>query len=307
MARLNLEDRLFGDPRLDHLSIVLKCNKAEALGKLAFLWHASQEREVVVASAAQIGRWCYVFEQQEVEQLIGGLVAAEFVFETKGGYEIKGNREQVGAIKKFRARGAKGGRATKKKWDGEKNEQACNTSEQLKKEEGLKPSVSHACATLEAGLKPSVSSAQYNSIQFNSIQGNTIQDNTESKSMPRPKKVEAVSDHDNDLGQRWAEYTKAEYPFLKPKPDEYAQAIAKVRRTVGLNDEQLDYLFEFVQTDEFWKQNCQSPVGLLRKSKNGLRKIDNILSRIKSKVQPTTEILRWAQEMDRQQAEMKGS
>jgi hypothetical protein len=231
--------------------------------------------------------------------LIGGLVAAEFVFETKVGYEIKGNREQVGAIKKFRARGAKGGRATKKKWDGEKNEQACNTSEQLKKEEGLKPSVSHACATLEVGLKPSASSAQYNSIQFNSIQGNTIQDNTESKSIPRPKKVEAVSDHDNDLGQRWVEYTKAEYPFLKPKADEYVQAIAKVRRMVGLNDEQLDYLFEFVQTDEFWRQNCQSPIGLLRKSKNGLRKIDNILAKIKAKIAPQAKLQRWAEDLDK--------
>jgi len=127
----------------------------------------------------------------------------------------------------------------------------------------------------------------------------TSEPENKKKTMPRPKKVEAVSDHDNDLGQRWAEYTKAEYPFLKPKPDEYVQAIAKVRRMVGLNDEQLDYLFEFVQSDDFWKQNCQSPIGLLRKSKNGLRKIDNILAKIKAKVAPQAKLQHWAENMDK--------
>ena len=61
----------------------------------------------------------------------------------------------------------------------------------------------------------------------------------------------------------------------------FAQACRKVRDSANLTHEGLAQVFVFISGDDFWKQNALSPAGLLAKSKNGLRKIDNILARMK--------------------------
>lgn len=121
---------------------------------------------------------------------------------------------------------------------------------------------------------------------------------TEPISKPSRKRAVSVSDHDLELGKKWADWTESEYPYLKAKASTYAEAIAKVRKAVGLDDKQLDYLFDFVKADPFWRQNCQSPAGLLKKSQNGMRKIDNILAKVKAKVEPEIKASRWAADRD---------
>jgi hypothetical protein len=84
-----------------------------------------------------------------------------------------------------------------------------------------------------------------------------------------------------DLAQRWVDHAMKYWPHLKPNRLEYAKALSQVKRSLQIQDDALNYLFEFICADDFWRDNCQSPAGLLRKSRNGVRKIDNILSNMR--------------------------
>ena len=307
MARVTIEDRFFSDPRIDALQHLMGWSRQETIGRIISIWHASQERLLVKVTAKQLGFWGCIFDEQGIEKLVSSLVASEFVDKVGDKFQIRGNQKHVAALKKYQDRGRKGGEATKRKFQKDKNvknsELPDNALENIEENGGLKaqhtPSTSHA----KEGVKPSTSTAQFNSIQFNSIQGNSIQDNTEN-SKPSRKRDVSVSDHDTELGKKWADWTAGEYSHLKPKPEVYAEAIAKVRKSVGLNDAQLNYLFDFVKADPFWSQNCQSPAGLLKKSQNGMRKIDNILAKIKAKVEPDIKASRWAADLDAKEAEL---
>jgi hypothetical protein len=187
MARVNIEDRFFGEPRLAKLQHLMGCSRFEAIGLLVTLWHGSQERLTVIATPQQISDWCEVFDPDQATKLIDVLVSCEYITKVRGGYEIKGNRLQVESLEKYKNRGRKGGAATKNRW---KKSSKCNEPESQDKVEGLKPSTSTATSLAQAGLKPSTSTAQFNSMQGNSMQGNTIQDKEEytstSVSLPAP-------------------------------------------------------------------------------------------------------------------------
>ena len=70
---------------------------------------------------------------------------------------------------------------------------------------------------------------------------------------------------------------------MRAKPEVYALAIQKTKKSKGLGEKEIDFIFEFIVSDTFWSDNCQSPAGLLRESKNGVKKIDNILAKMKQK------------------------
>lgn len=57
----------------------------------------------------------------------------------------------------------------------------------------------------------------------------------------------------------------------------FALELEKVAKATDMNEFGISELLKFIQSDDFWREVAVSPEGLLRKSKNGLRKIDNIL------------------------------
>ena len=123
---------------------------------------------------------------------------------------------------------------------------------------------------------------------------------TKSKLIPKTKsltpakkprtKAKKINYHTEDfeLGKKWHQYALAEMKWsTAPKSwnDEFfATSIALVKRRSGLDHNQMTKIYEFVKDDNFWSGNALSPKSLLNKSgNNDLRKLDNIISSIRSR------------------------
>ena len=101
------------------------------------------------------------------------------------------------------------------------------------------------------------------------------------------------------VGADWLEHALKQMPW-KAKASgwnamAFGEVLRKVKNTVGLNDEGMRAVFEHVSEDDFWAQNAVSPKGLLTKSKSGLKKIDTILSQMKTpEMRRNEKIIEWA-------------
>jgi hypothetical protein len=134
---------------------------------------------------------------------------------------------------------------------------------------------------------------------------NTISSPVSPKAKPRAKRVSVItySEIDKALAQDWANLAVSISPTCNPDVSKYAEAIASVKRTVGVSDEQMRKTFEFIASDDFWRLNAYSPCGLLKKSaRNGNRKIDNILSRMipATRLTKEQEMFAWAERQVKQ-------
>ena len=96
------------------------------------------------------------------------------------------------------------------------------------------------------------------------------------------KKYTAI---DFSLASRWLDFAKEVMSWKKApsswNAENWANDLAKIRRVTDINDEGLIALFEFIKNDDFWMKNAMSPATLLKKGKNDLRKIDNILLKMR--------------------------
>lgn len=113
MARVNLEDRAFGDQALTKLANeilrakyeVLDLARCGALGIVSFLWHESQGRGVVDATAEEIDRWT------GFDGMAPLLAKCGYVSPTsEGKFRIHGNAEQLSGIKSWVDQRAEAGR-----------------------------------------------------------------------------------------------------------------------------------------------------------------------------------------------------
>ncbi len=118
-----------------------------------------------------------------------------------------------------------------------------------------------------------------------------------------PKPLKAThSESDLAVGSSWLEYALVEMPWKSDDPSwtalAFAEGLAKVRRATGVSDEGLVELLRFVSADDFWRDKACSPAGLLKKSaRNGERKIDNILVRMRTKTDRAVDALsEWVRE-----------
>lgn len=98
MARVNLEERLFGDARLNRLCRRLKWSIREALGCVSWLWHDSQERLRTEASFDDIADWVRAASDEEATAIVKALCEAEFITAvTENTFRIHGNEKHVAA------------------------------------------------------------------------------------------------------------------------------------------------------------------------------------------------------------------
>jgi hypothetical protein len=116
------------------------------------------------------------------------------------------------------------------------------------------------------------------------------------------KKTEPT-EFDMELAEKWITFSLDQMSWLKPTIPAYANAIRKIRKSVGLSEIQMTELFEFIVEDDFWAPNAVSPAGLLSKSKNGLRKVDNVLQTLLKTRYGHLDVTKWAKDMDAQDAQ----
>ena len=95
---------------------------------------------------------------------------------------------------------------------------------------------------------------------------------------------------DIELAERWYAWAKENDPNTRYNLTSFIEDITKLKATIqdhmAFDDvhHMFDYLFEWIQHDNFWSENAKSPCGLKNKSKadKTLRKFDQILKRFTS-------------------------
>lgn len=124
MARVNIEDYAFGERRLQRLAQLLAWDMRTTLGCLAYLWHESQEKLRTHATAAELAEWCWASSLEEGERIVSALVTTGYISREGDHYKIHGNETQIENRVTAMSKAAKGGQATKEKWERIKAEKA---------------------------------------------------------------------------------------------------------------------------------------------------------------------------------------
>lgn len=113
MAKTEIEERAWSDPRLGKLAKALGVRRVYAMGLLAKLWHDSQEEEVNRATADDLESWLELSpdESDGVRRALVGAGYATSIDEHV--FRIKGNALR---IKKVRASKARASTASEARW-----------------------------------------------------------------------------------------------------------------------------------------------------------------------------------------------
>lgn len=117
--------------------------------------------------------------------------------------------------------------------------------------------------------------------------------------LPTGPKFKSLTLLERSLGDDWLAHALKEMPWKEKASGwdstTFAEQLRKVKNSTGLNDDGLRAVLDFVSEDAFWTKNAVCPKGLLNKVKSGLRKIDTILSQMKTPVMRRDEkLLEWA-------------
>ncbi len=99
---------------------------------------------------------------------------------------------------------------------------------------------------------------------------------------PIPSGLEVI---DLELAHAWGEFAQSQSRSTKPSPKKWSNTVRLLREKDGLSHEELWSMLEFVKNDEFWRPNAISIEGLRTKSKNGLKKFENILTAMQQRPQ----------------------
>ena len=81
---------------------------------------------------------------------------------------------------------------------------------------------------------------------------------------------------DYALGDSWWDFAYSVVPTMKRNREASANAIRLMREVDGLTEAQIRETLEFIRGDQFWRQQALSPVALRGRSKNGLKKLENV-------------------------------
>jgi hypothetical protein len=104
----------------------------------------------------------------------------------------------------------------------------------------------------------------------------------ETKPATRRQATAKITEGDILLAEKWAAHTQGIQTWAKIDLAKFEEGISHVRRNIGLTDEEMAALFEWIRKDSFWHNKALSPKNLMnRTKKDGPRKIDYILQGFK--------------------------
>lgn len=169
MARVNLENHLFGDPRLmilcaymENAPSMQQAYYMQCLGMLALLWHESQSEQISIATSDQIRRWTLC---PKSDATIEALEGAGFIRRTEdGSWEIVGNDKQIDCLK---SNHIKAKSAANARWRKDKEKDDVDA--------------------------PSISNTNINSLSYSSSSKSNYENKQKSKNTRQPDTVDCVS------------------------------------------------------------------------------------------------------------------
>jgi hypothetical protein len=110
----------------------------------------------------------------------------------------------------------------------------------------------------------------------------------------RPAVKSKASEADFLLAEKWAAHAHEVQPWAEQDVAKFADGIRRVRKSIGLSDEEMAAVFEWIRKDEFWRDKALSPGNLLNRSKpNSPRKIDHILQQFKKQWDKAKAVHEW--------------
>jgi len=122
MARLNIEERLFSEPRARRLALALGWNEFEAIGLLNFLWYDSQSKDRASGTSEEILEWTradMIAEGSQLDKIVPALLKCGFISEEGNDcFLIHGNENQI-KDRKFRL--SKARKAAEARWTGKED------------------------------------------------------------------------------------------------------------------------------------------------------------------------------------------
>jgi len=98
---------------------------------------------------------------------------------------------------------------------------------------------------------------------------------------PRMLKYSFFPEHQS-LAEDWAEYGREQMPTLKINIEQWANELRLIEKNEKVPLGFLRAMLEFVRRDSFWCNQAPSIMGLRGKSKNGMRKFENIITAMKN-------------------------
>ncbi len=289
MARLNIDDEFFLDPRLTLLARKLTHRDDEvtayevyqAIGMCVKFWSVAQSywrRGIEVVPAELVSE--FGFDR---------LVEVGLAENREGGIYCKGASHHfkwlVDSTEKATAAGHASARARREKFGNAIPSNASNSKTTRPRRTQKSSSEISSARTSE---QPPPNSP--NDITLALTPDITLAPTLDKRRVPPPSEV------DLEVGSEWFCFALKEMPWTAPPKGwnevSFAQALVKVRQKTNLNDDGIRQLFKFIDGSDFWRRNALSPIGLLTVGKNGIRKIDTILSQMKPKEDKTDRALR---------------
>jgi hypothetical protein len=106
---------------------------------------------------------------------------------------------------------------------------------------------------------------------------------TERREEERERKKYTPDPLDLAFANEWAAYAKEVSPTVRPDANKWAYTLQLLKERDGVTDQELVDMLAFVKDDAFWRNQAASLEGLRSKSKNGLKKFENILAAMKQR------------------------
>ncbi len=88
------------------------------------------------------------------------------------------------------------------------------------------------------------------------------------------------------ISREWLEWSTGKFPFLAKRmtQEKFYSALMKTKKTLEMTSEQIEAMYRWIKKDSFWSEHAISPSSLLTDSRNGIKKIDNILSQMRNQI-----------------------
>lgn len=88
------------------------------------------------------------------------------------------------------------------------------------------------------------------------------------------------------VSREWRDWSAGKYPYLAKRltVETYYRDLMKAKKYAGMSSEQIEAMFQWIKQDDFWRDHAIAPKSLLTESKNGMKKLDNILTRMRNSI-----------------------
>jgi hypothetical protein len=290
MARINLETEFWDDPRLDLLEKQIASTER----------NCRHEARGCFLSAMRMAQKYWAPKNGKSEQLIPHDIWEAFGFQIlidvglaeqrEEGIYVKGSKENFKWLVERKRAGKIGGKNSGKSRSSnaeakrsKREANAKQTPSKTKQTPSKTKQTRSKTNPLTLTLTPTLTLTKNNTASFS--HENNQPKNCADKAVTAEKQKPTRDTSWDDLASRWLDFSTSMTPngtsrYKTWNVQAFATHIKKAAEHLGRDREFMERVLAFIKADDFWSLNAISPEGLLKKSKNGLKKIDNIAPRV---------------------------